>query len=1175
MKRVVFVISGLLLIILAGLSQNISISSTPNHYLKVDGVYSDRVSVTETIPGHLSNFKSGDKVLLIQLTGVTLMDGPGFLVTEQRVKKQKNNTGRYEVLQVDEVITVGPTTYVIFTDNLSNQYDAGEKMQLVRFVEGETVTVSGPVTARPWDGSVGGVVAILGADSVKLNSNINVSYQGFRGGAMPSENYSGDCRYDVSATVKDILYFLPSETGFSGYKGEGVVNASWPYTMGTAFNYSGGGAGNGRYSGGGGGSNYNEGGNGGYQAATCDAGISVSGGWRGEGCFELYLDSAKIVMGGGGGSGTQMVSATPSPGGNGGGIVIIITGTLVGNGGSILANGQSAASTTGSGGGGGGGGTVLIDADSYSGSPIPFQIRGGNGGSTTGTGENCTGSGGGGSGGIIWHAGTTMPAVIDSAAGLRGTVTCFEQSGENGNHGVKLKNLMLPLNGFLFNTLRGKDTICAGQIPGLITGSQPKGGDGEYTFVWEQSTDNSTWETATGGTNISLQSFQPPALTQTTWYRRVVTSDTIVDVSRGLQIYVYPAISNNLITGEDTICYNANAQPLHGVLPIPSGGNGNYVYRWEESTNQINWNVSGTSVNFDPGKLTDTTFFRRVVNSTAWCHDTSNTWTILVLPGIENNRFNTENDTSICMNTSPGTLNALSPSGGNGTYFYSWQLKEDQGTWTTVSDSSGMNLSVDRLTNTTSYRRIVYSGQNNACIDTTTVVKTIVVKLPIDNNNITGGPVRYTCFSTPVTLNGSQPAHGFETYAYQWEQSADNLSWLTLTADGQHLQSDDLTQKTFFRRVVFSSPGLQECTDTSNVVEVRINPLPQGNVVISNEELCEGENLYVKFNVTGNGPFDVTVNGGSLGNKTVKGISGSYDSVMFNPTVSAQSFVIASIEDDSSCLANPGLFVEVDPAIVYEVPVANAGNDSAVCNDRYVLAAVKDVVGSTGLWTATGAAFNDAASEHSQVIVDAYGPAVFTWTETNWRCTDTDEVEVIFYEPPATPDAGPDQVLDFTYTTTLAALPASAGNGKWSVLSGSAEFDDVAIPNTVVSELSKNTSLKWTVTNGNCEAVADSMNISIMPLDILKAFTPNDDEFNPYFKIGAENAEKITLKVFNNAGVLVFESDNYDSGDDDRWYGKNNNGVELPEGTYFYIANIKVAGRKQEVQFRSFVEIIR
>ena len=39
----------------------------------------------------------------------------------------------------------------------------------------------------------------------------------------------------------------------------------------------------------------------------------------------------------------------------------------------------------------------------------------------------------------------------------------------------KLKNLMLNLTGFLFNSIRGLDTICAGQVPNKIKGSHPKG----------------------------------------------------------------------------------------------------------------------------------------------------------------------------------------------------------------------------------------------------------------------------------------------------------------------------------------------------------------------------------------------------------------------------------------------------------------------------------------------------------------------------------------------------------------------------------------------------------------------------------------------------------------------------------------------------------------------------
>jgi gliding motility-associated-like protein len=99
------------------------------------------------------------------------------------------------------------------------------------------------------------------------------------------------------------------------------------------------------------------------------------------------------------------------------------------------------------------------------------------------------------------------------------------------------------------------------------------------------------------------------------------------------------------------------------------------------------------------------------------------------------------------------------------------------------------------------------------------------------------------------------------------------------------------------------------------------------------------------------------------------------------------------------------------------------------------------------------------------------------------------------------------------------------------------------------------------------------MEILVNPLVIPKGFTPNGDSKNDVFDIGATHAELIRIKVFNSAGVLVFESDNYQEGD--LWDGYNMDGVELPEGTYFYLIDMKIAGRQEEVQFRSFVEILR
>jgi gliding motility-associated-like protein len=351
-------------------------------------------------------------------------------------------------------------------------------------------------------------------------------------------------------------------------------------------------------------------------------------------------------------------------------------------------------------------------------------------------------------------------------------------------------------------------------------------------------------------------------------------------------------------------------------------------------------------------------------------------------------------------------------------------------------------------------------------------------------------------------------------------------------------------------------------------VEVRINPLPSGDVISTIDTLCAGNTLYVKFSTAGlHPPFAVTIGG-----QTKTGISVTPDSISFVP-LSTQPYFIVSIVDDSGCVADPAGYNNQALAVIYQVPVADAGENDSICSKTYVLRAHKSVPGSAGNWSAPAAVFTDPANQASSVMVDQYGAHSFTWTENNWHCTDNDQVRVIFYEQPQSPDAGPDQTLDFKYTTQLQALPPDVGSGRWSVVSGAGIFDNDTLPDAVVRELDNSTTLLWTVHNGNCQAVTNEVSLLINPLVIPKGFTPNGDTKHDVFNLGAVNAEKIKIKIYNSAGILVFESDNYQ--DEIPWDGKNMNGVELPEGTYFYIADIKVAGREKEFQFRSFVEILR
>src|SRR5512145_3329899 len=108
-------------------------SDNPNYYLKVNQVFTNSVTVSDPLT-HSNYFLPGDKILLIQMAGTTIPTPADFLTKSSKTIDSWQNTGKFEVLQLDEV--VGNTVY--FTDNISNTYDSGEKIQLVRLAEGET-----------------------------------------------------------------------------------------------------------------------------------------------------------------------------------------------------------------------------------------------------------------------------------------------------------------------------------------------------------------------------------------------------------------------------------------------------------------------------------------------------------------------------------------------------------------------------------------------------------------------------------------------------------------------------------------------------------------------------------------------------------------------------------------------------------------------------------------------------------------------------------------------------------------------------------------------------------------------------------------------------------------------------------------------------------------------------
>ncbi|MEP0368705.1 MAG: T9SS type A sorting domain-containing protein [Cyclobacteriaceae bacterium] len=314
------------------------------------------------------------------------------------------------------------------SESLTNTFTTGENssVQIVTFPQYASLTTSANMTAIPWDGNVGGILAIDVTGTLTLQNDISVDAQGFRGG-QPNVTSNGDgCDADT--------YISQSFT--RGSKGEGIhrtTNVS--YTQARGKIASGGGGGNTHNAGGGGGGNFTAGGLGGTGYSGGATGCNPTAGGLGGVDLSDYVSSFRLFMGGGGGGG-QENNNVATAGTNGGGIIIIRAGTIQTNGGcgglTISANGGDAADSGNDGGGGAGaGGSIIFETTDWDLScQLDIEAFGGDGGSVGGSGT-AHGGGGGGGRGVIVFAGA-QPGANLSTDNSQGTGGANDTSGNGG-----------------------------------------------------------------------------------------------------------------------------------------------------------------------------------------------------------------------------------------------------------------------------------------------------------------------------------------------------------------------------------------------------------------------------------------------------------------------------------------------------------------------------------------------------------------------------------------------------------------------------------------------------------------------------------------------------------------------------------------------------------------------
>ncbi|GAA5040215.1 hypothetical protein GCM10011506_40440 [Marivirga lumbricoides] len=399
-------------------------------------------------------------------------------------------------------------------------------------------------------------------------------------------------------------------------------------------------------------------------------------------------------------------------------------------------------------------------------------------------------------------------------------------------------------------------------------------------------------------------------LTSDTDFRYKVSNSCGTLYSNIVTVNVNPALNPGSINGTKTICYNSSAGTL-GNASSPTGGDNSYSYQWQVSTSSGGSysNISGANAaSYSPGNLSATRYYRRRVVS---CGETKYTNAVAVTVRPALSPGSVTGTKTICYNSPAGTLgNASSPTGGDNSYSYQWQVSTSiGGTYNDISGANAATYSAGNLTATRYYRRRVIS-----CGETKySNIVSVTVRPTLSPGSING--TKFICYNTSAGTLGhaSSATGGDNNYTYQWQVSSSsggtysNITGATSTT----YNPGNLTATSFYRRRVTS------CGETkySNVVTITVDIYIQvsaGNTFSIYQ--FEGNRSLVN---TGESPSGGAFSGGYVSNNTFNAAQSDPGSKTITYTYTNGNGCSAFATKNITVLANPTMSVQGGNEIVW------------------------------------------------------------------------------------------------------------------------------------------------------------------------------------------------------------------------------------------------------------------
>ena len=438
--------------------------------------------------------------------------------------------------------------------------------------------------------------------------------------------------------------------------------------------------------------------------------------------------------------------------------------------------------------------------------------------------------------------------------------------------------------------------------------------------------------------------------------------------------------------------------------------------------------------------------------------------------------------------------------------------------------------------------KLVLTSTGGSCLPETDTVLIVLTKMPV----VSSGADKIVCDNQLVTLNGY--VTGLTNTGTWTTLGTGSFTPNDSTLAGNYQPSAlDITNGSV--QLLLTSTHNKDCAAVKDTVNISFKNSPTANFNATN--VCA--NFTSSFNDLSSSPSgSITSYYWDFGDFT--------SSTATNTThlySSAGTYTVAHVVNSANgCTDTMRLPVEV-----YFLPQAQFYlNPACVGNATQFTDSTKTLSGTIQNWL-----WNFGDSQTSTFQNPAHGfssPTAYTVTliaTSSYGCKDTIQKAVAVVPGPNADfsiNPNPVEALENVTFTDLSSGPNSLVNWYWA-------FGDSTATNSQNAEHIFNTQGDYSVLlvvkdiNGCIDSARKDISIILQP-DVPTAFTPNGDGQNDLFLVRGGPFKSINVRIYNNWGQLIFETNDQLDG----WNGTFN-GTEQPIGVFVWVVEVEMFNGKK------------